>query len=137
MNSKINLSQLFRSLVALTLLGVYFAVFLLNNLPEFPLHDHDHHAHEICTPELELDSCHRKVFHNDKIEGCDHNGHIHPPKSTYSLIKAVFSPHIVLEDIQFDPATEISFEEPVFPESTPKYFLSYPSISLRGPPFNV
>lgn len=45
---------------------------------------HDHHV-EHCSPELELDACHRLLVHHDHEAHCDHDGHVMPADDTCEL----------------------------------------------------
>jgi hypothetical protein len=129
---KIHIKNIFKSFAPLVMLGVYFVFLTFQNIG-IVLERADH-AHEICTPELELDSCHRHVFHNDDIKGCDHKDHIHSPKDQQLLLTAVVSPHefaeyILLDDCFVQPIKQNSF-------STHQYILNrlYLSHYFRGPP---
>ncbi len=129
--------SILKSFAALALLGIYCTVLLVNNLPDFLTHNSDDHQHEFCTPELEKDSCHRNVFHNDEVEGCDHKTHFHPPKSNIDFFKAVVASHFLPKQLTFDALQLDNFiqlyayKEP-FILKNPNY-----SFSLRGPPFTV
>ncbi|MCB0652020.1 MAG: hypothetical protein KDC85_12150 [Saprospiraceae bacterium] len=132
MKSKIHFLPLWKSLAALAMLGVYFAFFVLHNLEE--ILPQPAHPNEICTPELEKDSCHRRVFHNDIIAGCDHKEHLHPPKHKKDLFKAIVSPHYLPEPLVFREDLCINFPDTFFNEDQFKRPASFPCISLRGPP---
>ncbi|KAA3622581.1 MAG: hypothetical protein DWQ02_25825 [Bacteroidetes bacterium] len=132
MKSKIHLKNMLKSFAALAMLSVYFTFLTFQNYGI--ILERADHDHEICTPELELDSCHRHVFHHDEFNGCDHKDHIHPPKKNKQYLKAVVSPHplqaeILLENIHTDPVIENSFSENQFYLNR-----SYLTQFLRGPP---
>lgn len=135
MKSKIHLKNMLKSIVAMAMLGVYFTFLTFQNYGI--VLEHADHDHEICTPELELDSCHRHVFHHDEVNGCDHKDHIHPPKENKKYLKAVVSPHpvqvdILLDNDHSDLAIENSFSENQFYLNR-----SYLTQFLRGPPSKV
>lgn len=124
-----------KSFAALALLGVYFTFLTFQNIGV--VIEQDDHVHEICTPELELDSCHRHVFHDDEISGCDHKDHIHPPKDGKQVLIAVISPHDLSEFMVLDGCFVLPEQPDNFEEH--QYVLNrfYLSSFLRGPPAQV
>jgi hypothetical protein len=132
---KIHIKNIWKSFAALALLGVYFTFLTFQNIGV--LIEHEDHVHEICTPELELDSCHRHVFHNDKIEGCDHKDHIHPPKDQKKVLTAVVSPHDLPEFVFPEMFVSKPETSSIFVEHQLILDRFYLSSYFRGPPAQV
>jgi hypothetical protein len=129
--------SLLNSIVALTLLGIYLGVFLTNNLSDFVSFSDHSHEHEICTPELEKDSCHRNVFHNDIEAGCDHKTHFHPPKSNINFYKAVVASHFSPQPLTFEEIhLDIFIQKHIYTEPIILKNFGY-SFSQRGPPLTA
>ncbi len=133
MNQKSKYYNLFRSSAVALLLVGYVSAFLWNGLHHIFLHDYA--AHESCSAKNEKDSCHRFIFHNDNTVKCSHDGHIYAPKHECELCDALVAqyhfPEVKTFAITFyeNETSSLIFEEKI------AFRFSYPSISLRGPPY--
>lgn len=56
------------------------------------LAEHEHeHSMSHCSPEAELDACHRLMFHHDHVSGCEHEQHLEESIQHCSLCAVVAS----------------------------------------------
>jgi hypothetical protein len=130
--NKPNIKQVVLSTVAVLVFGIYLSADILNNL-------HGHFVHKkqaevICTQELEENSCHRTVFHQDKASGCEHGTHFLPSELNCEICALVLHRHVLAKS---EVSTQsFSWEIPFIQFSNPNridttFVVSY---LLRGPP---
>ena len=118
-----------------TLLGIYFAGSLFNNLHKY-IH-HDHHSHEVCTAETEKNPCHIKVFHHNITDGCKHDTHMFSAENSCKLCDGILAKYYFPDELGFDQIeSEFQLSEP-FVTSNFIFRYSNAAIWLRGPPSSL
>ncbi len=97
-------------------------------------HEHEHSISH-CSPEAELDACHRLIFHHDHAKGCEHSHHIEQAFQHCSLCAVVASLAIGIEDSPCAvhlPAKK-KYSVSAGTDEGPRSVFSH-SIPTRGPP---
>lgn len=123
----------FRYLAVALLLTSYTGAVLFDSL--HVIFDHHHHdTHQHFSAEIEASPCHQKVYHNNDVQGCDHEAHLIPERHDCDLCDSLFA--------EFSTSKKEVEKTKIY--TTPNYIpcykeikiisLSFPSISLRGPP---
>lgn len=123
-----------RSLPVALLLSTYVFMICYDSLHPFFSHDHQAHAHETCSAEMDKNLCHKKVYHHDSNVDCHHGTHLHNPTHDCSLCDALVSISIL-------PKEKISVSQQLIPSNAIvtteemlvfKYF--HALTNPRGPP---
>ena len=122
----------FKVLSVVTLLGIYVAASLFNNLHQF--FHHDHHQQEVCSAEAEKDPCHIKVFHHNQTEGCKHETHVYSLENRCELCDAILAKYYFPDD-EIEEIVSKDFLQSKTTFEAPFIFrFSNTSNPLRGPP---
>ena len=125
-------TTIFRYLTVVMLLSVYASAILFDSL--HIVFDHHHDAHQHCSAEIEASPCHQKVYHNNDVQGCDHEAHLIPERHDCDLCDALFAEfYTAKKDVEKIDVFSTPNHIPFFKEIKVTQFF-YPSISLRGPP---
>ena len=120
----------FRSGLAAFMLVIYATGTISVDVIHHTLHDHA--SVELHSGEIEKDSCHRTLYHDDGTNGCDHKAHF---KAT---AKCKYS-HVVFQSLQLIAPQTVSkevFKDLLVLFSYQLSVLESPSRAqpLRGPP---
>ena len=134
--SYISINSTLKSRLAQLLLGF----FLLVNIPFQSFHSllHEHHESEntaFHSVENEKDACHRRIFHHDSRNGCEHKSHIVKGEKTcewckFFPIKDIF----ILDENTFTLRTVKANFVFIQGEISPFLFTYLSNPPSRGPP---